>query len=326
MQQRHTNTSGFTIVELLIVIVVIAILAAITVVAYNGIQERARASSVSSALNQANKKLAIYLLDSPAGQYPADLATAGISDTGSVSYQYSVNNSVNPPTYCVTATTGSTSYKASSTAKTPTSGGCDGHGQGGVAAITNLHRNPGATSTTGYGAWDGGSGNVITTGVNAAAWSQSNSAYRATWTTVASVNGDLQVYVNSGSVLTAGTTYTLRYRVVAGQNSTISAPALYASAGTHSTIARSHNSDITLTAGTPVEIWLTFQGDATALTSGFRVNLNPRNKVAGHYYELSEAVLYTGARDPGIGFFWGNSPNWVWNGTANNATSTGPAS
>ena len=32
---------GFTIVELLIVIVVIGILAAITVVAYNGIQERA---------------------------------------------------------------------------------------------------------------------------------------------------------------------------------------------------------------------------------------------------------------------------------------------
>lgn len=36
-----TSNRGFTIVELLIVIVVIAILAAITVVAYNGIQQRA---------------------------------------------------------------------------------------------------------------------------------------------------------------------------------------------------------------------------------------------------------------------------------------------
>jgi prepilin-type N-terminal cleavage/methylation domain-containing protein len=35
------NHSGFTIVELLIVIVVIAILAALSVVAYNGIQNRA---------------------------------------------------------------------------------------------------------------------------------------------------------------------------------------------------------------------------------------------------------------------------------------------
>ena len=34
--------TGFTIVELLIVIVVIGILAAITIVAFNGVQQRAR--------------------------------------------------------------------------------------------------------------------------------------------------------------------------------------------------------------------------------------------------------------------------------------------
>jgi prepilin-type N-terminal cleavage/methylation domain-containing protein len=320
------QTGGFTIVELLIVIVVIAILAAITIVAYNGIQERSRASAVSSALNQATKKLALYQIDNP-NQYPADLAAAGITDTSSVSYQYTVNNSVSPATYCITATTGPTSYKSSSAATTPIKGGCDGHGQGGVAAITNLHRNPGAVgSATGYGAWDGASGNAGSTLITTAGWSLSNSAYRYTWNTVASVNGDIQVHVNNGSVLTAGTTYTVRYRLVAGQNSTISAPALYSSAGTHTTLARSHSSDITLTAGTPVEVWLTFQGDATALASGFRVNQNPRNKVAGHYYELSEAVIYSGARDPAIGFFWGNSPSWVWNGTPNSSTSTGPAS
>ena len=42
---------GFTIVELLIVIVVIGILAAITVVAYNGIQNRARDAKVSSDMH-----------------------------------------------------------------------------------------------------------------------------------------------------------------------------------------------------------------------------------------------------------------------------------
>ena len=39
--------SGFTLAELLIVIVVIAVLAAISVVVYNGVQKRAQNSAVS---------------------------------------------------------------------------------------------------------------------------------------------------------------------------------------------------------------------------------------------------------------------------------------
>ena len=50
--RSHGNRSGFTIVELLIVIVVIGILAAITVVAYNGIQERARMAAALAYSSQ----------------------------------------------------------------------------------------------------------------------------------------------------------------------------------------------------------------------------------------------------------------------------------
>ena len=49
MTKRWGN-AGFTIVELLIVIVVIAILAAITIIAYNGIQQRSRSAVVTNAV------------------------------------------------------------------------------------------------------------------------------------------------------------------------------------------------------------------------------------------------------------------------------------
>lgn len=47
----NKSKSGFTIVELLIVIVVIAILAAISIVAYSGVQQRARDSKRISDVN-----------------------------------------------------------------------------------------------------------------------------------------------------------------------------------------------------------------------------------------------------------------------------------
>ena len=51
---------GFTIVELLIVIVVIAILAAITIVAYNGIQSRAQDSRRAQDFSSIKKSLLVY--------------------------------------------------------------------------------------------------------------------------------------------------------------------------------------------------------------------------------------------------------------------------
>lgn len=122
MWAKHKQQSGFTIVELLIVIVVIGILAAITIVAYNGVQNRAQTSVVTGQLNQATKKIAMWQVDS-SGAFPATLADAGITDTSNVSFQYSSTAS----TYCITAAYGAISYYIDSTSGAASAGVCAGH-------------------------------------------------------------------------------------------------------------------------------------------------------------------------------------------------------
>lgn len=62
------SKSGFTIVELLIVIVVIAILAAITIVAYTGIQQRASNAQIVEAARVYKQAFSLYVTQN--GQLP----------------------------------------------------------------------------------------------------------------------------------------------------------------------------------------------------------------------------------------------------------------
>jgi prepilin-type N-terminal cleavage/methylation domain-containing protein len=85
--KKMKKERGFTIVELLIVIVVIAILAAITIVAYNGIQNRAKTTSAQAAASTAAKKAEAYNADTTAGKYPltgGDLTDAASDKTYSL--------------------------------------------------------------------------------------------------------------------------------------------------------------------------------------------------------------------------------------------------
>lgn len=87
MTQKQTKQRGFTIVELLIVVVIIAILAAITIVAYNGIQNRAKTSAAAGAASTLQKKLEAYNTDSTASIYPATVAAMGLAaDSASTWY------------------------------------------------------------------------------------------------------------------------------------------------------------------------------------------------------------------------------------------------
>jgi len=130
------KTHGFTIVELLIVIVVIAILAAITIVAYTGIQDGARQSSLQSSASQAAKKIANYAVDN-LDRYPQDeaafITATSISDTSDIDYVYLV--SPDRTHYCISAT--NVANPALSYAVSDTSGGTvEGR------CIRNLSTNP----------------------------------------------------------------------------------------------------------------------------------------------------------------------------------------
>lgn len=69
---RAHNKKGFTVVELLIVIVVIAILAAMTVAAWNGIQRRAHNVRRQSDIKMAQKLVESYAIEN--GTYPQTTA------------------------------------------------------------------------------------------------------------------------------------------------------------------------------------------------------------------------------------------------------------
>jgi type II secretion system protein G len=66
---------GFTIVELLIVIVVIAILAVVTIIAYTGMQGRAKFANMQSDLKTITKAVELYKVDNNA--YPSTINKDG---------------------------------------------------------------------------------------------------------------------------------------------------------------------------------------------------------------------------------------------------------
>ena len=68
MKRWENKKTGFTIVELLIVVVVIAILAAITIVSYNGITQRATNTAINDAAAKSKRMVEAYIAQE--GVYP----------------------------------------------------------------------------------------------------------------------------------------------------------------------------------------------------------------------------------------------------------------
>jgi len=109
---------GFTIVELLIVIVVIGILAAIVIVSYNGIQKKATTVTLTSDLSNAATALKLYQVSN--STYPSSISDCPTPATGNVCLKasgsntytdFQADNTVSPSAACLTEKSSSgTSY------------------------------------------------------------------------------------------------------------------------------------------------------------------------------------------------------------------------
>lgn len=113
----YRKSPGFTIVELLVVIVVIAILAAITIVAYTGISQKAVASSLQSDLTNASTKLKMFQVENSAYPTANNCPTPSATEIclkfspGNTFVGYSASNQSSSQTFLLIISNSSLSYK-----------------------------------------------------------------------------------------------------------------------------------------------------------------------------------------------------------------------
>lgn len=312
MKQWAYKQKGFTIVELLIVVVVIAILAAITIVAYNGITNRAKLSSGQVAAAQAKKQLQILKVQS-GDVLPVTLsavqAAQGFSSLNVT--RYLVDNTSSPNNFCITIQEGGRSFSATSVTTDSVEGVC----------VENLVPNPkSALAATQYSV-RGATNNTVSgarvTSVSGLASLGISSAYRASL--ASGSNGTWWRVRNCASIpIESGARYT--YSVSTRSSVNVGSAALFIWQGVSTEAATSSSNSamewnrIVVTANAPAG------ATSTCLEAG---GTETQNASGGAYFDATALQLVKG--DIVSEYHDGDSSGWFWTGTPNASTSIGPA-
>ena len=112
IKNKLQSERGFTIVELLIVIVVIGILAGITIVAYNGVTTRANATKAQTNAASIQKVAEAYNADSTTSGYPTQAQLNGYTTSTALATKPAgvllSNGTTTTPNVVLSATNGTT--------------------------------------------------------------------------------------------------------------------------------------------------------------------------------------------------------------------------
>lgn len=304
---------GFTIVELLVVIVVIGILATITIVSYSSITNNAKKQATASDAMTVASALNKYKADK--GVYPPDIDTlksAGYLNAGTQStFQYRYTAATN--SFCVTASVNGASSFVQSGTTAAKQGGCPGDGVNGQAPITNLATNPSAEAGTSgvMGYWSSPVGRTTGGAVSG--------SYIFTTTTNSTANGQGLIHTITTSAK-PNQAYSCSLSLRSTPNATVNVSGRPATASDGYISEGLGGKNVALTSSWQTVV-LSFTTPAN--TGILRIQYRLTSALSGITLQ-SDAIMCTEG-STNYTFADGDSPNWLWNGAQDASSSTGPA-
>lgn len=286
---------GFTIVELLIVIVVIGILAAITIVAFNGVQNKANVAVLQSDLTNASKKIKAdnVLL----GTFPDSLSVANEGKGISVSAGTTLAYTNTATSFCLTGVRGNITYHMGSS-ETLSSGGCP---------ITNLIDNPSVEANTNE--WTAHTSFSVQR-------TQSGSQWVYTVTRIAGSAAAVYIDKNSPVPVIPNEIYTASAWITASVPTSLSMIIRGGSSNTNAVTGPT----VTVPANTPTRL---IASGSVGNVSSAHVLVYSSDGLSNDAMSIDKVMLTQGST--AYTYADGASEGWSWSGTANNSSSTGPA-
>lgn len=316
MRAAIQNKKGFTIVELMVVVVVVGILAGIVAVSYNSWRTTTAQNEVKSNLNGVFS--AMESARTFSNSFPLSIPST-ISAGQNVTLTYTRGNA---SSFCITGTSTAVPsvvyYADSSFDKEVRQGSCP-------ALITNLATNPSVDVNGNLWAarWYGAGGGSGTTALTASARYDGINGYRKTWTVA---GGGQDIGFNYTQPVVAGKTYAfsayIRASVVTGHRAIVQWRD-----GANATISSVTPAEVSIPANTWQRLSATGTAPANAVSAVFIWGPYPGSgaptAIVGQTVDFDALMVTEGSTV--YNYADGDSAHWSWNGTPNASTSTGLA-